>query len=484
MPTSSADSGHATNASGHTEASRSELIADHGFALTTDAWLFWAQQLARNKKLDADIVEGGGFYEEGRGESHQHETADLDADAQRYHGYAVQSNGHIVSACYQDSSNFWESHNPSTSTFLQVWHDRRPGGFVYSLEENRSCLMNDGFVNDPAASESLDNPWRGFQVLALIKKSFDEICASDELNFQWVLPESFPVSGPLKRNGNVRNYAVVWPGNHTCTKDNPCPMVVFLSGIGEHSPGGERWGNTTEMRNSFRTLHKFGFLRYWDRDPDCATRLGSILLFPELSREENWVKDGPMLIEYFVVPLINHVRRPHPMRIDGTRLAIMGYSEGAFGALHGAALYPHVFSFAIAASASMSFKWWQDMPQTKSNPSPALLKAWKLDLVMIAFGELDNTGNQSYNLERCLHYLDEAHVTPYTTVQVRYYAGLYHKEVWDRLFNRWPLFHRVFWQGRFHESKELSLKQTAFHEILEMEEGMLSAMSNPVLPPQ
>lgn len=455
------------------------------FSAGSDAWLLWAQRLARHNEIEAD-GEGSSEEEHGNGRygSYYNHSEGANSRLVRFHGRTVHSNGHLFGSCFEDSRAFWEHHSPSTSEFLHSWHALRPGGFVYSLEANQTCLMNAGFVNggpEAMAPTEGGNPWLGFQVLALIKKSDSEICASNELNFQWVQPAIFPVSGPLRSRGSVRNYGVVWPGNHTCTKESPCPLVVFLSGIGEHSPGGKERDNTTEMRNSFRTLHKFGYLRYWDRDRDCASRLGTVLLFPELSREENWVKDGPDLLEHFVVPLINRVIRPHPLRIDERRLAIMGYSEGAFGVLHGAALYPHVFSFAIAASASVGARWWQDMPYTSSKPTPELMKAWKLNLVILGFGELDNTGNQSYNLERCLDYLDTAHVAPYTTVQVRYYAGLYHKEVWDRLFNHWPLFHRVFWQGRFQESKGLSLKQDAFQEILRMEERMEDWL-NPSLP--
>lgn len=464
---------------------RQRVQASRLFAARSDAWLIWAQELSRDRQDDARGVDAIGTTEDETVTRESEFLPDMSVAGRRdfvqYHGQKLHSNGHLVASCYSESHTFWKSHNHSTLQFMKVWRALRPGGFVYSLEENDSCLMYDGFVDAMPVSikkgkgkEDDDelNPWLGFQVLALIKRSFDTICEDEADSFQWVEPMTFPVAGPLQKNGRVRNYAVVWPENNTCTKSHPCPLVIFLSGIGEHSPSVAH-PNKKEMRASFQTLHKFGYLRYWDRDRGCASTLGSVLLFPELSRLENWVKDGPNLFEHFIVPLINEVRRPHPLRIDGQHLALMGYSEGAFGAMHGAALYPHVFSYAIAASASMSKEWWRDMRPIWTRPSQKLLKAWKLDLVMLAFGELDNTGNQSYNLEQCMKYLDAAHVASYTTVQVRYYAGLYHKEVWDRLFNRWPLFHRVFWEGSFHESQDLSLKWHAYQELLAMEESMI-----------
>lgn len=296
------------------------------------------------------------------------------------------------------------------------------------------------------------------QILELVETSSTPICDQHQKPFTWYNPLSFNVSGPLLANGRFRNYGVVWPKDGKCSEEAPCPVVVSLSGVGEHSSG----STPEEFEMSFESIHKFGFIRYAERDPSCHDALGSVMIFPEPAREENWVKDGPELLEYFVLPLAHKVAKMTNRTVDMTRLSIIGYSEGAFGALHGAMLYPDVFAFAVGAALSTGPAWWQKFPKydLSVRRHPLHHENWKLQMMMAAWGELDATGVQALNLRNTLGHLDIANVTRRVPLFLRFYANAHHQDVWDSMFNQWPVFHEIFWRGGYEWPKPARTSST------------------------
>lgn len=416
--------------------------------------------------------------------------------------------------CTPQELSSWQKRGKTTLELIDAWNELRPEGVVYVSLAEGACLV--GPDSEPLSpeprnmSESDSNETinatddafgdtteelfeRGVgtrrspshtsvsavQALTLVRTSTPPICTGLADVFQWVMPEVFTVSGPMLKYGDKRNNAVVWPRPGVCRPEAPCPVVVFLSGIGEHSDG----STPEEFLRSFESVHKFGFTRYVDRDPDCVENQGAVLLFPELARDENWVRDGPSALKFYILPLLETVRQRAPPLVDMDRVAVVGYSEGAFGALQAAVLYPDVFSFTVAAAASTREDWWAEVPIPLRSPrlvTDEAMHPWKLQMVLVALGEFDNTGNQAANLRNALRLLDNSAVSSRAAVQVRYYAGLYHKEVWERVFNQWTTFHDIFWQGRYRSSRDGLEK--AVHLQADFKEVAQAAASAPQHP--
>lgn len=332
---------------------------------------------------------------------------------------------------------------------MDVWRKHRPHGLVYS-QRDHTCAVQ-GLTHPIKSSRNRQNR----QILSIIHKSGPEQCHSGGEAFQTFRPESFEISGPMRRHGLKRNYGILWPSDARCDRDL-CPLVVFLSGVGEHSD--YRTYGTENFTLAFETIKKFGLLRYAEHDRACFESLGSVVVFPQLDREENWVAQGKMVLTNFVLPLLKHVQEQRPHTIDTDRIAVMGYSEGAFGALQAAVHFPNVFTVAVAASCSTGMEWWSDLSVPRRsqpkrdnmwNSTAQKPDGWKLRLVIMALGEQDLTGDQPTNLDLGLRWLDRGEATDWAALQVRFYAGLRHKQVWSRLFNHWDSFHDVFWRGRY-----------------------------------
>lgn len=362
----------------------------------------------------------------------------------------------VTEVCGVEELSGWLPHKDAQAIF-QLWQHARPLSLVYSHSATRSCCAR-GLTGVSINRPILQNT----QVLSLVHDSGPPICKDTELPFQWFEPELFLVPQALvdKGHGVSRNFVSVWPpenGVNTCTKESPCATTVFLSGIGEHSTWDTHLGRPAE--DTFVTIQKWGYLRFAERSQECFETLGSLLLFPQLDRDENWLKDGGDALSHFVVPLINYQATTHPGLLDMDRVSVIGYSEGAFGAMQAAAHFPQVFSMAVAASVSTSEEFWKQVEMHAIPPTASFLAQslnnksspmdFRLKSVIIAVGEFDITGSQPHNVEECLKWLDLSGVMQQAALEVRYYAGLYHKEVWDRLFNRWDRFHEVFWKGRY-----------------------------------
>lgn len=378
---------------------------------------------------------------------------------------------HRQPQCDDREKAYWRDRGHVAQGIVDMWNSHRPMGQMFALNANEGCMVK----KDPSAQGFFFNNfdqmlWKP-QVMTLVHKSSAPICDKDASTFMWVTPQTIGVGGPLYDRNPFRNYAQLWPPRGTCHPDKPCPLVIFLSGIGEHTDAFN--GDMNEFKRQFDPIHKFGFLRYAERDSHCLKHLGAILVFPEPDRHESWVKDGPELIEYMVLPIIRELKRQSPHSVDDGKVAIMGYSEGAFGALQAAMHYPDVFTFAVAASCSSGPGWWNEITRNFRNTTAPN----KLQLVMFALGELDNTGDQGENMHHILSLLDTANTPKRAMVNARFYAGLYHKEVWERLFNQLPAFHDVFWRGLFDtfdanlpvsEQPLLASSEVSFGDALEV----------------
>lgn len=355
--------------------------------------------------------------------------------------------------CSDEELSAWSTRRGVQELF-KVWRQYYVAGVAYAHKH-----YNEGVCLIQGVTQRALNPKASVvyptvsKVLSLVRNAPDEakICSEEGEQFQKIEPWVFRVDAPLARRGRERLVASVFPKPGLCGVTDPCPGVVFLSGVGEHSDSMESFSvNHQEIifRQGFDKVRKWGFLRFAERDKQCYNHLGSMLLFPELDRDETWVTHGEDLMTYFIVPLLHGVGEKHDRQLDFERLSIMGYSEGAFGALQAATQYPDVFSLVVAASPSTGPEWWSYIPVPQHQRPPPAKK--RLRMVLVALGENDRTGvDQPVNLQNLLRWLDQYSVSQYASVLTHFYAAIPHQMVWEWLFNRWPAFHEVFWRGNY-----------------------------------
>lgn len=422
--------------------------------LAADIWDTWKKTTRKFQRLSLDRDEPPTFDEEDDDDANETEEefidTDLEDDPLILHSAPLLSR--VGAECSAAELTDWIQHKDAKEMF-QTWQTSRPRSLVCAHRNNVDCLARG--LTGVGTNRPLR---RNVQILSLVHQSGEPHCTDGDLPFQWYEPELFFVPQELasKGRGESRNFVGVWPAEGTCTQETPCPSVFFLSGIGEHS----EWAfdRSRPALEDFVTIQKWGYLRYAERDPVCYNKLGSYLVFPQLDRDENWLHDGADMMGLFVIPLFWQQAKLHPGKLDLDKISIMGYSEGAFGALQAAAHFPHVFTLAVAASVSTSKDFWNQVHFQTTPPEQTFLvrslkknpqRQFALRSVIVALGEYDNTGSQPYNLREILTWMDLAGVMQQAALEFRYYAGLYHKEVWDRLFNRWDRFHEVFWLGNY-----------------------------------
>lgn len=343
--------------------------------------------------------------------------------------------------CDDEGSAAWPAQGEVAQRVLSTWKQARPRGLVLTDDGTETCLYDGPDRGDDGSPFLSSN----VQVLSLIRKSGEPICEEDGEAFRTVEPALFQVSGDMSHRSIVRNYAAVWPLPGVCSEQR-CPMVVMLAGVSEHSPVDQAM-----MFKSFANLKTWGYLRYAERDSGCLAELRSVLLFPQLAVGESWVTDAKMLHDDFTVPLVNHMAKTYREYISKDHVSVIGYSEGAVGAIQAALLYPNVFLAVVAASASIPDEWWQTVPLPTEPESLHWWnsKVYKLRSITVCLGTWDFSNDQANNLKHILELLDASGVKARTSLQVRLYAGLLHNQVWDRVFNRWQGFHEVFWRGHF-----------------------------------
>lgn len=344
----------------------------------------------------------------------------------------------------EEALETWKARSENTSIFIDMFLESRPNGVVQVDTGATGCMDYSQFIGDENKKRTLVFS-KAMQVLTLVHHSSPDICLSDVAtrhleDFRTTPMSLFEVQGQMAELNKVRGYGTIWPANQLC-KDKPCPIVVSLQGISEHA---------TFPRNEydFQAMANSGLMRILQKDEECSRTLRSVVVFPQLLKNESWVKDGPRLLKEFIVPLLEDMKARAPDRLDETRVAITGYSEGAFGALHAAARYPHVFSMAVAISASLrsweNVEFFQRSEQQAENESTK----WSLKAVLVALAEKDESGDQPENLRNVLDFMRDAGLSGHVPAHVRLYAGLGHNH-WEKVYNNWPALHDVIWHANY-----------------------------------
>lgn len=256
-----------------------------------------------------------------------------------------------------------------------------------------------------------------------------------------VTVNTYVVQGTMAKLNPQRTYALAVPKANACSETSPCPLMVSLHGLGEHGAPGDD--------DSVKLLGKTGFLRMATQDEGCSATLRSILLVPQILPEESWVKDGPFLLKNFVMPLLRQVRESN--HVDPRRIGIVGFSEGALGALHAVMSYEHVFSVVVAASASVPS--WVNMtlaadgaPEVAATPSTLPGPP----MVAITLGEKDASGSQLDNMHAILGLLGRGGLLDRVRLDFRLLAGIGHNH-WEKVFNNWHVFFNAAWLGKFRQ---------------------------------
>lgn len=327
----------------------------------------------------------------------------------------------------EENLALWEDRSDNVTDFIETWRRRLPESIIQIDDGFKGCMAEDRSTH-PAK-----------HILTLVHHSPPDICLPEVTptamsNFYDVPQHFFRVSGPLAQRSPVRSYGVVWPA--VCSKhDGRCPLVVSLQGASEHAAFPRNWYDYKKMANT-------GLLRTVEWDPACLRKLRAVMIFPQLLTGESWVKDGFTLVDDFLVPLVTSFLGLYTGSVEIRQVRIVGYSEGAFGVLHAVTRYPQIFDFGAAIAVSLNSTSWAkvEMPTP-----PRTTKKWRLKALALAFAELDFSGEQSINLDNAVGMLEAANMS-HVPLIARYYAGVGHNH-WKNVFNKWPAFHRLIWEG-------------------------------------
>jgi len=326
---------------------------------------------------------------------------------------------------------------------VRVWKKHFPDSPVAFLDgRGNRCLLESGTT----ASR-----------LTVLQEKGDQICDSHpaypdlaflkteaDLTSDPFTAAEFGVTDEMPGGEGVRNYVMAWPTVRRCTEQHPCPLVVQLHGFGEHGP-------------NYGRLKLWGLLNYFVFDESCRNTLGSVMLMPQLEKEEDWFHTGREVIEYFVHPLIMQTLRNNP-NIDENNIAVVGYSGGAFGACLAATMYPNLFTILAAGSASGPVEVFEgDKKERDSgagkpgeifNTTPINANAeGRLKLAVFAWTE-GELWNVTIGMDLILGMLQKSSILDGATVNVRYYGqDVQHMEASEAMFNHWPFLHDVLWEG-------------------------------------
>lgn len=363
--------------------------------------------------------------------------------------------------CDPVNVSYWRSKSEKLNKLARVWQELRPNGYIQFDDGEEGCVdMNSSMyatqsvsIDEFGIAQPLFTAQRTLtpatNMLNVIHHSPPDICLSERdnqhmENFYNVPQHFFNISGAMTDLADVRSYGIAWPARFVCLETR-CPLVMSLQGASEHA-------NYARNYYDFQLMSNTGLMRAIQKDAACVQHLRSVIIFPQLIKGESWVKDGPALVELFVLPLLKHVVQTYDDMVDPHRVAIVGYSEGAFGVLQAATRHPHVFTFATAIAASLSNANWNNVPHMRA---PDLAKRpptreWRLQALVIALGERDESGDQASNLRNALGMVDDAKMAEEVPLMVRFYAGLGHNH-WVNVYNRWPAFHEVIWEGNFEK---------------------------------
>jgi hypothetical protein len=257
------------------------------------------------------------------------------------------------------AANRLERSNISNANLLMEglarWKRIYPTSLVYIDDSESSCLLFDGTPSGPKAAAWTGAMPRVLTIASKMEPAQCKMCLKTSFNnlligrspvaFNYdvadgvprILPQTFPVKGPMLAHGGDRLFGISWPPVGTCNSANRCPLIVFLGGR-------QQKGSTQRDFEHFKT---FGFLNYVQCDGNCAKKLGAVHVFPMLTSSESFTHDGPIAMAEFVVPLTLNLLRTHASMLDAERVTIIGMSQSLPAALIAAVRYPHVYSLVM-----------------------------------------------------------------------------------------------------------------------------------------
>lgn len=329
------------------------------------------------------------------------------------------------------------------AAMASIWQEFMKDGVVMQQTSADNCAISQGaasdrfvLVDDPGRMICESRPAK--PELAFLREPAVEGYLSPGEEFFDV--EQFSVAPGLS-GGATRNVATAWPQH--CTAADPCPMVVFLHGAGEH--GTESW-----------RLTSWGLLNYYAKDSACRKSLGSLIVMPQIEEQENWAADGPAIFQHFVMPFVKDMLQKND-NLDANRIAIAGYSQGGVGAVLGAVLYPDTFSALAAGSPAMPLYDWDAAKDVFAGllvPGGAAGVARpRLQQVVIAFSDQD-TFDTKKALRTLMGIMDHAGILEEAAMTLRLYKDIPHMAASEALFNHWMSLHELLWLGRFDTKLE------------------------------
>lgn len=246
---------------------------------------------------------------------------------------------------------------------------------------------------------------------------------------------NFTLSKAMPAGGKERVYVEAWPVvQDTCTSGSPCPVVVHLHGAGEHGYPNK--------------LPIWALLNYYVKDQACRRSLRSVLLFPQLEPGETWSADGPQCFDSFMIPLLDGFLQNHPAA-DSDRAALVGYSEGAVGAVLGAMLYPSRFDLAAAGSPTLPDEDFIPKLSFHVGDGPSKLKA-----IILSWGSED-TLDVSRGVKFAFSKFERAAIANRVRIRARYYMGELHMGAPEALLNHYAPLHEILWGGQWDKLSEL-----------------------------
>lgn len=323
------------------------------------------------------------------------------------------------------------------SQVLEEWKNNRPAGNVFYDSGTAACFLE-------GSNGDLKVPY--VNTFTLVSVSDNDHCQLSGEKRIDVEPHIFTASADEFEGEQSFFYATVAPKKRVCTKATPCPLVVSLHGAGEH-------GSPAEGVDTFARLMQLGFLKMVVQDPGCMADLKSVLLFPQLPTSLRWEWSGRFIFTLYVLPLMRHIMGFHS--VDQERIALVGYSEGATGAVHGALRHPDIFSLVFAVALTWGEWWelpWLNQPLLLGihNFTKADTKKYRLKMISLSMGELQKTslyGANTRTLGALLRLLDKFQLSDFVSLHTRFYAGLDHFSILDRTLNKWSSAISVLWNG-------------------------------------
>jgi len=329
-----------------------------------------------------------------------------------------------LASCSGDQSlSKWSDHQHMTG-MLDAWRASSSEAAIVIDNGKSQCLAEGSSSSQKAA-------------LSIVEEAEPEICR-DNTDHHASAPlrgfraEKFAVDSEIMKAAGAddRDYITIWPKDGVCTKETPCPVVLFFHGCGGFLP----------------------YLQFAMYDDNCMDELKSVMVFPKLRNgkgqgDESWTADGTEVLDKFVMPLWEKFSKENADVIDTDRVMVMGESLGTGMALQAGLSYPDVFSAIVATGLTTgdSCTDVNDFKIDKVLPTKSSRKATKLKTVVATFAE--NEENADQRITGLFELLKTAGVEDQVSVHFRVWASVGHIESILMTQNQWKSFYDGVWKG-------------------------------------